>query len=83
MSDLVGTDISVYIGKNYKEAYSGRVYLSQLMPLMAKYKRLGEKTKKGFYIVSPINYLFNTKYLKLNSMMITNKQLKILALMPS
>lgn len=49
LSDLVGADIGMHVGRNFMEAFSDRVYISQLFPLMNKYKRLGEKTGIGFY----------------------------------
>lgn len=51
LSDLVGADIGMHVGKNFVEAFPDRVYITQLMILLNKYKRLGEKTGKGFYKV--------------------------------
>eukprot|EP01026_Neomeris_dumetosa_P002732 TRINITY_DN10733_c0_g1_i2.p2 TRINITY_DN10733_c0_g1~~TRINITY_DN10733_c0_g1_i2.p2 ORF type:complete len:610 (-),score=77.54 TRINITY_DN10733_c0_g1_i2:476-2305(-) len=51
LSDLVGGDIGMHVGKNFVEAFPERVYRSMLLPLMNKEGRLGEKTGKGFYII--------------------------------
>lgn len=51
MSDLVGADIGLHVGKNFVDSFPERVYRTQLFVLMNKYGRLGEKTKKGFYKV--------------------------------
>jgi len=49
LSDLVGADIGMHVGKNFVEAFPERVYVTRLMILMNNHKRLGEKTGKGFY----------------------------------
>ncbi|GMH40136.1 hypothetical protein BSKO_08040 [Bryopsis sp. KO-2023] len=49
LSDLVGADVGMHVGKNFVESFPERVYITQIMILMNKYKRLGEKTGKGFY----------------------------------
>uniref|UniRef100_A0A7R9VSF7 3-hydroxyacyl-CoA dehydrogenase n=1 Tax=Chlamydomonas euryale TaxID=1486919 RepID=A0A7R9VSF7_9CHLO len=49
LSDLVGSDIGMHVGKNFVESFSDRVYVSQLIPLLNQHKRLGEKTGSGFY----------------------------------
>ena len=51
LNDLVGSDIGLHVGKNFVEAFSERVYISYLIPLLNEKKRLGEKTGKGFYKV--------------------------------
>eukprot|EP01023_Acetabularia_acetabulum_P001502 TRINITY_DN10591_c0_g1_i15.p1 TRINITY_DN10591_c0_g1~~TRINITY_DN10591_c0_g1_i15.p1 ORF type:complete len:338 (-),score=68.34 TRINITY_DN10591_c0_g1_i15:598-1611(-) len=51
LSDLVGGDIGMHVGKNFVEAFPDRVYRSMLLPLMNQAGRLGEKTGKGFYII--------------------------------
>jgi enoyl-CoA hydratase/3-hydroxyacyl-CoA dehydrogenase len=43
------TDIGLHVGKNFVESFPERVYVSQLIPSMNAAKRLGEKTKAGFY----------------------------------
>lgn len=43
------TDIGLHVGKNFVESFPERVYVSQLIPSMNDAKRLGEKTKAGFY----------------------------------
>eukprot|EP00803_Ostreobium_quekettii_P008705 evm.model.scf_1879.1 EVM.evm.TU.scf_1879.1 scf_1879:98-7109(+) len=49
LSDLVGGDVGLHVGKNMTEAYPDRVLISQLIPLLNKAGRLGEKNGKGFY----------------------------------
>jgi len=49
LSDLVGADIGMHVGRNFVETFPDRVYVTQLMILMNTHKRLGEKTGKGFY----------------------------------
>ena len=56
LSDLVGADIGMHVGKNFVEAFPDRVYVTQLMTLMNKHKRLGEKTGKGFYKVCALQW---------------------------
>ncbi|KAH7445114.1 hypothetical protein KP509_02G107300 [Ceratopteris richardii] len=50
LADLVGFEVGVASGMTYIEAYPDRVYKSKLFPLLMEEKRLGEKTRKGFYI---------------------------------
>lgn len=52
LSDLVGADVGMHVGKNFYDSFPERVYPAQLMVLMNKYQRLGEKTGKGFYKVT-------------------------------
>lgn len=49
LSDLVGADIGLHVGKNFIEAFSERVYPAQIISLLNDHKRLGEKTGSGFY----------------------------------
>lgn len=49
LSDLVGADIGLHVGKNFIEAFSDRVYPAQIISLLNDHKRLGEKTGSGFY----------------------------------
>lgn len=49
LSDLVGADIGLHVGKNYIEAFSDRVYPARIISLLNDHKRLGEKTGSGFY----------------------------------
>lgn len=49
MSDLSGVDIGVYVGDIIGKAYPDRVYKTTLTQNMVKNKRLGQKTKAGFY----------------------------------
>lgn len=51
LSDLVGADVGMHVGKNFTDSFPDRVYGARLMVLMNKYQRLGEKTRKGFYKV--------------------------------
>lgn len=50
LADLVGFEVGVASGMTYIEAYPDRVYKSMLFPMMMEDKRLGEKTRKGFYV---------------------------------
>jgi enoyl-CoA hydratase/3-hydroxyacyl-CoA dehydrogenase len=43
------TDIGLHVGKNFVESFPERVYVSSLIPALNDAKRLGEKTKAGFY----------------------------------
>jgi len=49
LSDLVGADIGLHVGKNFIESFSDRVYPAQIISLLNDHKRLGEKTGSGFY----------------------------------
>lgn len=52
LSDLVGADIGLHVGKNFVDSFPERVYVSQIFPLLVDAKRLGEKSGSGFYKVS-------------------------------
>jgi 3-hydroxyacyl-CoA dehydrogenase len=52
LSDLVGSDIGLHVGKNFVDSFPERVYVSRIFPLMVEAKRLGEKSGAGFYKVS-------------------------------
>ncbi|GAB4814330.1 hypothetical protein N2152v2_001376 [Parachlorella kessleri] len=49
LSDLVGGDIGLNVGRSYHETYGDRVYASPLVMMMNEAKNLGEKTGKGYY----------------------------------
>lgn len=49
LADLVGFEVGVASGMTYIEAFPERVYKSMLFPMLMEDKRLGEKTRKGFY----------------------------------
>ena len=49
LSDLVGADIGLHVGKNFIESFPERVYPAQIISLLNDHKRLGEKTGSGFY----------------------------------
>eukprot|EP00878_Enallax_costatus_P013083 GHUV01013671.1.p1 GENE.GHUV01013671.1~~GHUV01013671.1.p1 ORF type:complete len:534 (+),score=173.53 GHUV01013671.1:1005-2606(+) len=49
LSDLVGADIGLHVGKNFVDSFPERVYVSQIFPLLVEAKRLGEKSGSGFY----------------------------------
>ncbi|KDD75648.1 3-hydroxyacyl-CoA dehydrogenase, partial [Helicosporidium sp. ATCC 50920] len=49
LSDLVGADVGLHVGKSFLDSFPDRVYASQLFLLQNEAKRLGEKTKLGFY----------------------------------
>ncbi|KAI5059208.1 hypothetical protein GOP47_0025527 [Adiantum capillus-veneris] len=50
LADLVGFEVGLASGMTYLEVYPDRVYKSMLFPLLMEDKRLGEKTRKGFYV---------------------------------
>ena len=45
----VGGDVGLHVGQNFIDSFPERVIRSQLIPLMNKANRLGEKTGSGFY----------------------------------
>ncbi len=45
----MGSDVGLHVGKNFVDSFPERVYTSTLIPLLNQHKRLGEKTKAGFY----------------------------------
>ncbi|KAI5058429.1 hypothetical protein GOP47_0026599 [Adiantum capillus-veneris] len=49
LADLVGFEVGVAAGSTYIQAYPDRVYKSMLFPMLIADKRLGERTRKGFY----------------------------------
>lgn len=49
LSDLVGGDVGLHVGKNFVESFPDRTYKSALIPMLNDMKRLGEKTGRGFY----------------------------------
>ncbi|KAI5084489.1 hypothetical protein GOP47_0000658 [Adiantum capillus-veneris] len=49
LSDLVGFEVGAASGSTYIQAYPDRVYKSMLFPMLIQDKRLGERTRKGFY----------------------------------
>ncbi|MCO5579515.1 hypothetical protein L7F22_033370 [Adiantum nelumboides] len=49
LADLVGFEVGVASGTTYIQAYPDRVYKSMLFPMLIEDKRLGERTRKGFY----------------------------------
>lgn len=50
LSDLVGADIGLHVGKNFIESFPDRVYPARLILLLNEAGRLGEKTGRGFYV---------------------------------
>lgn len=40
----------MHVGQNFIDSFPERVVRSQLIPMMNKAKRLGEKTGRGFYV---------------------------------
>lgn len=50
LGDLVGLDVSLFVGRSYLEAFPDRVYRSALVPLLNEAGRLGEKARKGWYV---------------------------------
>ena len=49
LSDLVGADVGLHVGKNFVEAFPERTYNAKLIVKLNEAKRLGEKTGAGFY----------------------------------
>lgn len=54
LSDLVGSDIGLHVGKNFVDSFPERVYVSQIFPMLVEAKRLGEKSGAGFYKVGVV-----------------------------
>eukprot|EP00898_Chlorokybus_atmophyticus_P001562 jgi/Chlat1/2406/Chrsp17S02663 len=50
LADLVGMEVTLHVGKNAIDAFPERIYKSQMVPMLVEDKRLGERTKKGFYL---------------------------------
>ncbi|XP_042518036.1 peroxisomal fatty acid beta-oxidation multifunctional protein MFP2 [Macadamia integrifolia] len=48
--DLVGFGVAIATGTQFVENFPERSYKSLLIPLMQEDKRLGENTRKGFYV---------------------------------
>ena len=49
LSDLVGADIGLHVGKNFMNEWPERNYKAFIFPLLNEAGMLGEKTGKGFY----------------------------------
>ena len=49
LSDLVGADIGLHVGKNFITEWPERNYKAYVISLLYDRKMLGEKTGKGFY----------------------------------
>jgi enoyl-CoA hydratase/3-hydroxyacyl-CoA dehydrogenase len=49
LSDLVGADIGLHVGKNFLDSFPERCYPARVILLLNERKRLGEKTGSGFY----------------------------------
>ncbi|CAL5226791.1 g9652 [Coccomyxa viridis] len=49
LSDLVGADVGLHVGKNFLESFPERTYSAKLIVKLNEAKRLGEKTGSGFY----------------------------------
>ena len=49
LSDLVGADIGLHVGKNVVESFGERTYPAALIAAMVEAGRLGEKSGAGFY----------------------------------
>lgn len=49
LSDLVGADIGLHVGKNFIESFPERCYPARIIAILNEEKRLGEKTGSGFY----------------------------------
>ena len=53
LSDLVGADIGLHVGKNFLDSFPERCYPARIILLLNEHKRLGEKTGSGFYKFGP------------------------------
>ena len=53
LSDLVGADIGLHVGKNFLDSFPERCYPARAILLLNEHKRLGEKTGSGFYKFGP------------------------------
>lgn len=49
LSDLVGADVGLHVGKNFLESFHERSYPASIIAALNDTKRLGEKTGAGFY----------------------------------
>lgn len=49
LSDLVGADIGLHVGKNFIDSFPERCYPARIIAILNEKKRLGEKTGSGFY----------------------------------
>ena len=49
LGDLVGLDVSLFVGASYLQDYGDRVYRGAMVPLLNEAGRLGEKTGAGWY----------------------------------
>ena len=49
LSDLVGADVGLHVGKNFLDSFPERCYPARVIALLNEHKRLGEKTGAGFY----------------------------------
>lgn len=49
LSDLVGADIGLHVGKNFLDSFPERCYPARVILMLNERKRLGEKTGAGFY----------------------------------
>ncbi|KAI8110882.1 hypothetical protein M9434_004456 [Picochlorum sp. BPE23] len=53
LSDLVGADIGLHVGKNFLDSFPDRCYPARIIMILNEKKRLGEKTGSGFYAFGP------------------------------
>ncbi|KAI3432440.1 hypothetical protein D9Q98_003993 [Chlorella vulgaris] len=49
LSDLVGADVGLHVGKNIIDSFPERSYPARIIQLLNEHKRLGEKSGRGFY----------------------------------
>ena len=64
LSDLVGADIGLHVGKNFLDSFPERCYPARIIVLLNEKKRLGEKTGAGFYKFGPGRKAFPDPELK-------------------
>ncbi|XP_038976451.1 glyoxysomal fatty acid beta-oxidation multifunctional protein MFP-a-like isoform X2 [Phoenix dactylifera] len=50
LADLVGFKVAVATGTQYLQSFPERCYRSMLIPIMLQDKRIGESSRKGFYV---------------------------------
>ncbi|KAF8011152.1 hypothetical protein BT93_J1695 [Corymbia citriodora subsp. variegata] len=54
LADLVGFGVAIATGAQFIQNFPERTYISMLTPLLQEDKRLGEATRKGFYLYDDI-----------------------------
>jgi hypothetical protein len=60
LSDLVGADIGLHVGKNFLESFADRTYPARIIALLNEHKRLGEKAGRGGACIGLFGSLFGS-----------------------